>query len=310
MLDQKPYIETPLIKSPYLSDITNCNVYLKLENTQPSGSFKSRGIGHWIQTSLKQNSNSKVYSSSGGNAGLAAATAAKLYNVKCTVVVPTTIKPGMVKRLEKIGATVIVHGNHWAQADEYLRQLMKEDADPSIYCHPFDNPVIWEGHSSMVVELKAEMKDNNVDYVVLSCGGGGLLCGVAQGLDNNNMKDTKIVVSETEGAPSLNKSLEKGKLVTLDKIDTIANTLGASRVAERAFDIGQQDRTTSTIVSDKQATSATRQFADDHKFIVEPACGAALAICYSNKFEFPEGSNVIVVLCGGTSTTVDALVDY
>lgn len=118
-----PYSETPLTKSPGLSK--DYDVYLKCEFAQPSGSFKSRGLGYMIHKSFEkaQKSNLQIhlFSSSGGNAGFAVSTAASFYNLPCTVVLPITTNSKMKQKIENTGAKVIVKGNQWSEADEYLR---------------------------------------------------------------------------------------------------------------------------------------------------------------------------------------------
>uniref|UniRef100_A0A060TBG1 L-serine ammonia-lyase n=1 Tax=Blastobotrys adeninivorans TaxID=409370 RepID=A0A060TBG1_BLAAD len=309
------YVQTPLIESPYLSAINGCNVYLKLENTQPSGSFKLRGLGTLV--SQRVNSSPKVhfFTSSGGNAGLAVATAARSYQKPCTVVVPSTTKQAMIRRLEKLGAEVIVHGNQWSEADRYLREeLMTSTPDnvDAVYCHPFDDPVVWEGHSTMVDEIASQL-NAKPDAVILSVGGGGLYNGVIKGMERNGWLDSVPVIAvETEGAPTLHKSIEAGKNIVLPEIKTVATSLGAAYVTKTTLDNAMnKSQTKSVLVTDKEATSAVYQFADDHKFVIEPACGAALAIGYEDKLkglvDLKPTSNVVVIVCGGCAVPVDQL---
>lgn len=293
------YIETPLVRSLYFPQ----DVYLKLENTQPSGSFKSRGITHLIREKAQSNRNCVVYSSSGGNAGLAAAEAAKEFNLPCLVVVPTTTKPRMVKRIEKQGAQVKVEGSMFKEADQHLRQIMAQSTGQTpIYCHAFDNELIWEGHSSIVDEICQKITPG---AIVLSCGGGGLYTGVMMGLERLQLASkVPVVVVETPGAASFHDSVVARKQVVLDKIDTCATSLGSVYVPQRAIDYALKYNTKSVLVSDEDAVKAVKQFANDHCMIVEPACAVTLAAIHkghTSEFEGP----IVAIVCGGTSWSVD-----
>lgn len=315
-----PYVQTPLISSVYLSDLAKCNIMLKLENTQPSGSFKTRGLATVVSRALaKCDDPSKVefFSSSGGNAGLATAYASKHYHSKCTVIVPKTTKPPMIKRIQKAGAQVIVYGDHWAQADTYLREkvIPSLPADrKAVYCHPFDGQDIWEGHSTLVDELVKELPAKP-DAIVLAVGGGGLYNGVVLGLQRNNWHDVPVVTVETEGAASFYQSIKEGRQVVLDEINTVASSLGATFVTSESLRLASVHPTIPVTVTDQEAISACVNFADDHKFIIEPACGAALATAYGDKLSkriphLTPDSTVVVIVCGGTSTSVNDLDNY
>lgn len=314
---QKAYIETPLVRSGYLSSVLGCNVHLKLENTQPSGSFKSRGLGTLVQRGVEENDgNCHFFSSSGGNAGLAAATAAKQYGQPCTVVVPNTTKEPMKERIRKAGAEVVVHGNHWAEADAYLRGTVMKSVDPNVkavYCHPFGNPVIWEGHSTLVDELEKQC-EVKPDAIVLAVGGGGLFLGVAKGIERiEGWRDSVAVVAvETEKANCFNLSFKAGKQVILEHPNSVATTLGSTYCPPEAVEYSKRIHTQSITVSDQEAVEAVVSFAEDHKHIVEPACGAALAAVYQNKMpiDLNAQSNVVVVVCGGTATSLEMLDSY
>jgi L-serine/L-threonine ammonia-lyase len=157
---QNPWVQTPLRESYALSEAAGCRVFLKLENLQPSGSFKSRGIGNYILRRLEElpaGTTPHIYASSGGNAGLAAVHSARALGLDCTVVVPTATSPLMVTKLRAAGAyDVISHGAAWRDADTYLREhVMPQARTETIYCPPFDHPDIWTGNSTVLHEIAA-----------------------------------------------------------------------------------------------------------------------------------------------------------
>lgn len=317
---ERPWIETPLIESRALSLSANCRVFLKLELLQPSGSFKSRGIGNLIIEHIRRASSPKplhFYSSSGGNAGLACVTAARSLGHQASVVVPMTTKPSMIAKIKAAGAAdVIQHGESWYFADDHLRHhvlkaVQEKGEEDGVYVPPFDDSSIWEGVSTMVEEIQRQLPGGgSPDAIVLSVGGGGLLSGVMLGLDKVGWNHVSVLAMETKGADSLNFSLEAGQLTTLPAITSIAKSLGATRVATRAFEYAQRPNVRSVVLEDAEAVMGVCRLADDERMLVEPACGVSVAICYEDRLREvlgplrPEG-RVVVVVCGGSDVTVE-----
>lgn len=320
-----PFIETPLIKSYYLKEHTNgANVHLKLELVQPSGSFKSRGLGYLVHQTVKSNPSTKFhfFSPSGGNAGCATAYAASMYEQECTVCLPTTANPKMVDRINKSGARVIVHGETIAQADKYLQTVLIPEAKKSshavpVYCHPYNDPLVWEGNSTLATELIKQMdEDSKPDAVICSVGGGGLYNGLVQGFEKFGWHDVPIIAVETEGVATLNQSLALGKQVNLENPLSIATSLSTRNVTEQTIHFAKNVHPThSVVVSDADAAEACIKFAADHKLIIEAACGTALAPIYKHRLKdlipnLGPSSNIVVIVCGGSSVDWSVLQGY
>lgn len=298
------HIETPLIEFRTMSVTTGRSVWIKLDALQPPGSFKIRGIGHACETYLARGAR-RFISSSGGNAGLAVAYAGRRLGVPVTVVVPetTTERAKELLRLEK--AEVIVHGASWQEANAFAQSLIgASDA----FLHPFDDPLLWQGHATLVDEVfRSGLKP---DAVVLSVGGGGLLSGVVEGLHRNGWSDIPVFAVETTGAASFHAAVNAGHTVELEKITSIATSLGAKRVCENAFQWSKTHPIHSVVVSDQSALTACERFLDDHRIVVEPACGASLAMAYESASELENFSNILVVVCGGATSTIDQIRDW
>ena len=144
------------------------------------------------------------------------------------------------------------------------------------------------------------------DMVVLSVGGGGLLCGVLQGLQRNGWGHVPVLAAETEGADSLSQALAAGERITLPSITSVATSLGARQVCQQAFDLARQQPVCPVVVTDAAALAACRTFLDDHRVLVEPACGAALAALDVLPSAFADAERpprVLVVVCGGVAVT-------
>ena len=295
------HLDTPLIESHPLSLASGRRIWLKLDALQPPGSFKLRGIGRACEAYHGRGAQ-RFVSSSGGNAGLAVAYAGRQLDVPVTVVVPTTTTETAIALLRREGAEVIVHGDSWQDANE-LAQTLVGPADA--FLHPFDDPLVWEGHASLVDEVART--GVTPDAVVLSVGGGGLLCGVAAGMRRAGWDDVPIVAVETDGAASLNAAIAAGELMTLDAITSVATSLGARRVCERAFAWTRERRVRSVLVSDAAALAACERFLADHRLLVEPACGASLALAYGRHDALDAFESALIVVCGGATASIDQI---
>ena len=139
--------------------------------------------------------------------------------------------------------------------------------------------------------------------VIVAVGGGGLFCGVVEGLHKVGWGDVPVVTVETQGAASFAASMRAGKIVRLEKIDTVATSLGAKEIAGKAFEWTKKHRVYSETVSDRAAVEATLRFADDHRILVEPACGASLSLIYDRSPLLRKFSSILVVVCGGSGVT-------
>lgn len=295
-----------------LSKVAGTTVYLKLESSQPSGSFKIRGIGHLCKTWAERGCEHFVCSSA-GNAGLAAAYAARKLGIPALIVVPSTTPALTIQRLKNEGAMVKVVGETLDEAIKLAKDLVKNNSN-WVYVPPFDDPLIWEGHASIVKELKETMSAKP-GAIVLAVGGGGLLSGVAQGLLEVGWGDVPILAIETIGADSFNASTKAGKLVTLPRITSVAKALGVTTVTAQAMKVFQEQPVFSEVVSDQEAVAALEKFVDDEKILVEPACGAALAAVYSQVVQKLQGegklctplSSLVVIVCGGSNISLAQL---
>jgi L-serine/L-threonine ammonia-lyase len=148
------HVVTPLIESVSAGKALGCTVLMKLENTQPSGSYKLRGMGHKGALAVARGK-SHFVASSGGNAGLAVAWAARSLGVRATVVVPNSTPAMAREAIESFGATARVHGDVYAEADALARELATDDSCE--YFSAYDDPELWAGHASMVAEIQEQL---------------------------------------------------------------------------------------------------------------------------------------------------------
>jgi L-serine/L-threonine ammonia-lyase len=222
--------------------------------------------------------------------------------VPVLVVVPETATERARELIRRENAEVIVHGASFQEANAHaLSMLTPSDA----FIHPFDDPLLWQGHASMIDEVARA--GVTPDVVLLSVGGGGLLCGVVEGLRRNGWGHVPVVAVETKGADSLAQSVQAGERIELPAITSIATSLGARKVSAQAFAWSQEHPMDSVVVSDRAAVDASLRFIDDHRVLVEPACGAALAIAYDARQALAQYKNILVIACGGVTATLAQL---
>jgi L-serine/L-threonine ammonia-lyase len=299
------HLNTPLWQSEPLSRALGEPVWMKMDCFQPVGSFKIRGMGRICGRAVEDGT-ARVIGSSGGNAGYAIAFACRRLGIPATIVVPTTTSEFMREKIRSVNGEVLEHGASWDDAHSRAVELAAEPG--TTYVHPFDDPVIWDGHATLIEETAEQGLVPGV--VVVAVGGGGLLCGVLEGMHRVGWRDTPVLAVETEGAASFRASVEAGRLVTLDAITSLATTLGARTVAARLLRWSREHPIESLAVSDRQAVNACLRFLDDHRVLVEPACGAALAAVYSEHSSLKGRGPVLIEICGGAGVSLELLADW
>lgn len=295
--------KTPLLHSVPLTKASGHPVWMKLEAMHPTGSFKHRGMGALCQWAVDQG-HERLVTSSGGNAGYAVAWCARQLGVPVTVVVPSRTSALMRQRIADLGADTRVHGEIWPEAHAHAQTIAETEG--GFLVHPFDHPAVWEGNASMITEVAETME--RPGSIVASVGGGGLLAGVLRGMDEVGWSDVPVLAMETHGTASFGAAMAAGEAVTLPGISGVALTLGASRVCDEVVALGMAHDVTVDAVSDHDAVDAVERYLHDHRILVEPACGAALAPVYAGHPALR--GPVLVIVCGGASATPASLASW
>ncbi|MFI0452496.1 threonine/serine dehydratase [Actinomadura sp. 6N118] len=275
-------------------------VWLKLEQTQHTGSFKARGAFNRILTAAEEGRlpGSGVIAASGGNAGLAVAYAARALDVPAEVYVPMSAPMVKVDRLRDLGADVVQIGDRYAEAYE---AASKRAADTgALLCHAYDQPEVCAGQGTLGLEL-LEQTDREVNTILIAVGGGGLMAGVAAAVEGQ----AKVVGVEPDTVPTLNRALEAGFPVDVEVSGVAADSLGASRLGEIAFDVALRTGVRSVLVPDTAVVAARQRLWDDHRLVVEHGTAAAYAALLTGAYEPAEGERVAIVLCGANTDPSD-----
>lgn len=289
------HIQTPILESQQLYNKLGKKIYFKLELLQPPGSFKLRGIGKLCQHEFSRGVQSFV-ASSGGNAGVAVAYCGMKLKVPTTVFIPSSSHPVYIEAMKTYGAKVIVAGTVWDEAHEAAEQFAKENN--AAYIPPFDHPLLWQGHATMMNEV-ANQDIQKPDVVIVSVGGGGLACGVLEGLHKQGWGDIPLIAVETEGADAFFQSVKANKRIILPAVTSKATSLGAKCITERLMQWRDQHEIINVIVSDKQAKHGCATFSKEQRMLVELSCGASLSLVYSNHLVIQPFKSILIIACGG-----------
>jgi threonine dehydratase len=286
---------TPLMSASRLGEAAGVTLALKCESFQKTGSFKVRGALNAIFRLDAAQKARGVITVSAGNHAQAVAYAATIAGVKSTVVMPTKASRQKVEASRGYGADVVLHGASSIEAFARAREL--EEERDLVFIHPFDNVDVAAGAGTVGLELTDDDAPE-IDILVVSIGGGGLIAGVASAVRARSPK-TRIVGVEPEGAAAMRKSLDAGRPIRLDKIDTIADGLSAPMAGDLTFPIVRDLVDDVVLVSDAEIRGAVRDLLSSSKLVAEPAAAATLAAICGRKVGAQRASRVVAIISGG-----------
>ncbi len=282
---------TPLIYSEWLSEIVGTEVWMKLEVLNQGKSFKIRGATNALLSLAEKPE--EVVTASGGNHGLALAIAANKLGIKSTIFLPTSTSRQRLNLFQKFNSKIELVGDSWDDSNVAAMKYSDENQIP--YIHPFADPHVFLGQGTIVREIMEQ--NQNVDTIFASVGGGGLLGGMAITAEIMGLEIDFYSV-ETVGADSYHQSRIKGHLVELEKITSIATTLGARKTTQQIFEILQRNVKESFVVSDEHAVKEMRGFLDIEKLLIEPAASCVLSALIEHR-HLVQGREICIVVCGG-----------
>lgn len=280
---------TPIIEVA-AGELAEVALVLKLEHLQRSGSFKARGAFNVLLRTRPE----RVVTASGGNHGLAVATAAAALGIAAEVHVPTTVPAAKLDGLHAAGATVHLVGTVYGEAAAAAVAHAERSGLP--YLHAFDDPEVVAGQGTAALELMADAPD--VDTVLVAVGGGGLVGGTVAAVDGRAV----TVGVEPYGCPTMRAALDAGEPVDVDVSGVAVDSLGARRLGVDAFELVAKASTPSVLVTDDAIVEARAALWRELRLTVEPAAAAALAALRSGAYHPTPGARVAIILCGGNAT--------
>ena len=280
--------ETKLIYSEYLSSTTG--------NMQRTGAYKLRGAYYKISTLTDEEREKGLITASAGNHAQGVAYAAKAYGAKAVIVMPTTTPLIKVERTRSYGAEVVLYGDVYDEACAHAYELAEEYG--YTFIHPFDDLAVATGQGTIAMEIFQDLP--LVEYILVPIGGGGLATGVSTlaKLLNPNIK---VIGVEPAGASCMKASLEKGEVVTLPNINTIADGTAVKRPGEKIFPYIQQNLDEIITVDDNELIVAFLDMVENHKMVVE---NSGLLTVAALKHLNCKDKKVVSILSGGNMDVI------
>lgn len=288
--------ETKLVFSEYFSNQSGNKVYFKPENMQLTGAYKLRGAYYKISTLTEEERSKGLITASAGNHAQGVAYAAKAYGCKAVIVMPTTTPLMKVNRTKGYGAEVVLYGDVYDEACAKAYELADEYG--YTFIHPFDDPVVATGQGTIMMEIFKELP--LVDYILVPIGGGGLATGVSTLAKLLNPK-IHVVGVEPAGANCMQASLEQGKVVTLDKVNTIADGTAVKTPGSIIFPYIQQNIDEIITVGDEELVTAFLDMVENHKMVVE---NSGLLTVAALKHLNVKNKKVVSILSGGNMDVI------
>jgi threonine dehydratase len=272
-------------------------LWFKLEYAQHAGSFKTRGMLNQILGAPSVPA-AGIVVASGGNAGLAAAYAARELDIPAEVFVPETAPAVKVAKLRKYGARVVQVGREYAEA--YAEAVVHASSAGALFCHAYDNPLMVAGNGTLGLELLDQIP-SGFDTVLVAVGGGGLIAGVIAALS----PEVRVVAVEPVLAPALHEALRAGSPVDVAVSGVAADSLGARSAGQIGFEMARHFEIPSILVDDTAIVNARRQIWDDYRIVVEHGTAAAYAALTSGAYLPAPDERVVVLLCGANTNPSD-----
>lgn len=285
--------QTPMIYSEPLSDRTEANIYLKLEQNHPTGAFKLRGAANKILSLEEEAQQKGVTTFSTGNHGIAVAYVAAQLGIPCTVCISNRVPEAKVNRLKKLQAVVEKVGS--SQDDAANRCLQLEIEKGMTVIKPFDDKEVIAGQGTIALEIIEQCPD--IDEVIIPLSGGGLLSGVAFVMKSID-PSTRITGITMRKSAVMQESLSKGKPIRLEEEDTLADSLlgGIGLDNQLTYSMTQKFMDEGVRVEEKEIEEGLLFLMEHHKMIVEGA--AAIGVGHVLRNEVKLQGNIAIIVTG------------
>ncbi|MEE9464498.1 MAG: threonine/serine dehydratase [Candidatus Neomarinimicrobiota bacterium] len=290
----RPHLEpTRLEPAPYLTTARGGQVYCKLENLQPTGSFKVRGVLNKLLSLASDVRARGVMAASTGNHGLALAFALNRLGGSGLVFVPEGSEPSKVEAIERFGMEVRFHGTDCSETEAQAREYAAEHNQT--YISPYNDAQVIGGQGTIGLELNRQLE--SIDTVVVSLGGGGMISGIA-GYLKSVLPNVRIIGCSPENSQVMIQSVKAGRILDLPSLPTLSDgTAGGVEAGAITFQLCRDLVDEYITVSETEIKAALRGFLSAHHMLIEGS--AALAIAAYQKL--PAGlkrGNVVIIICG------------
>ncbi len=284
---------TALDRSRVLSELSGMDIYLKMENTQRTGSFKIRGAYNKIHSLSDSERSRGVVAASAGNHAQGVAHAATLLDTKSTIVMPEGASPAKVDATKGYGARVILHGTIFDETLEMAKKIAEKEG--SIFVHPFDDPKVIAGQGTVGLE----MLDANpeLESMVVPTGGGGLLSGISIAAKAIKPK-IRLVGVQSQAFPGMYMAFKTARIVPFKAEETIADGIAVKQPGKLDYKIVRKLVDDVVLVSDADIAEAIFIMLERIKTVAEPAGAAGVGACLAGVVKAPAGPCGVVVSGG------------
>ena len=293
---KKVILRTDLIYSEYFSQVSGNKVYLKPENMQYTGAYKVRGAYYKISTLTEEERQKGLITASAGNHAQGVAYAAKLYGVKAVIVMPTTTPLIKVNRTKSYGAEVVLYGDVYDDACAYALKLAEEQG--YTFIHPFDDEDVATGQGTIAMEIFKDLP--TVDIILVPIGGGGLATGVSP-LAKMLNPNIKVIGVEPAGANCMQESFKAGEVVSLPKVETIADGTAVKTPGTKIFPYVRENLDDIITVEDDELIVSFLDMMENHKMVVE---NSGLLTVAALKHLNCKDKKVVSILSGGNMDVI------
>ncbi len=283
--------ETKLVRADGIAP--GCELYLKPENLQLTGSFKVRGSAYKIAMLTDEEKKKGVIACSAGNHAQGVALAATKNGIKSLICLPDSAPISKVEATKGYGAEVcLVEGCY---DDAYQKALELRDSEGYTFIHPFDDENVIAGQGTIALEILNDL--DNIDAIVVPIGGGGLISGIAYTVKQIR-PSIKIYGVQAAGAPSMYNSVKDGEIECLSSVSTIADGIAVKQPGENTYALVKEYVDEIALVTDDEVSSAILALIEKQKMIAEGAGVVAVAAVMFNKFNL-NNKRVVAVVSGG-----------
>ncbi len=287
-------VNTPLALAPYLSELCECEVYLKKENLQVTGAFKIRGAYNKIASLTPEQHASGIIAASAGNHAQGVALSASKFDTNAIIIMPESTPLTKVNGVKYYGAEVILHGANYDEAYAYAREYADKHA--LTFIHPFEDTEVIAGQGTVALEILE--KCESLDAIIIPVGGGGLIAGMSEAIKAINPKIEVIGVSAC-GAPAFKESYDKKTAVDSIHVRTIADGIAVRDTSNVTLSYALKNVDKIISVDDEEIASAILFLLEKQKIVVEGAGAVGVAALLHNKLPDIKNKKIAVVLSGG-----------
>ncbi|NLN00097.1 MAG: threonine ammonia-lyase [Campylobacteraceae bacterium] len=286
--------QTPFPKSPILSQMCDAEVFLKKENLQITGAYKIRGAYNKIASLDKDEKKRGVIAASAGNHAQGVAYSAREFGVKAIIVMPEATPLLKVTGTKELGAEVILKGDNYDEAFAHAVEVAKKEG--LTFIHPFEDEAVIAGQGTVALEMLDCVDD--LDYVVVPIGGGGLISGVASAIKQLD-PDIKVIGVTAKGAPALFNSYRAKSVINSKSVRSIADGIAVRDTSEKNLAHILECVDLVVQVDDEEIATAILFLLERQKIVVEGGGAAGVAALMHKKFDYEPKSKIGIILSGG-----------